>query len=49
MKLEAKSKTQTIEILDKTELRQLSAGAEDTSSSEDDGDDESEEAVERRR
>ena len=49
MKQEAKSKNLTIEVLDKTELRQLSAGAEDTSSSEDDCDDESEEALERRK
>jgi len=49
IKQEAKTKSPTIEVLDKTELRQLSAGAEDTSSSEDEGDDESEEALERRK
>lgn len=46
--LEKKLKDPTIEVLDKTELRSLSLGAEDTSSSEDEGE-ETEEANDRRK
>ena len=45
--LEKKLKDPTIEVLDKSELRSLSLGAEDTSSSEDEGED-TEEVNERR-